>query len=136
MIKPNEVRKGNLVEYDGRVFVIDTIAEVFPTLNTTEFGIGVVDWNNIRPIPLSEDWLLKMGFVRHDDGSVSAQFSYGVNPVTHDYLIYLKWIKDYENDYSLKGFPFFLNGHFEITSVHQLQNLTHSLTGEELTIKN
>ncbi|WP_294267731.1 hypothetical protein [uncultured Chryseobacterium sp.] len=136
MIKPNEVRKGNLVEYDGRVFEIDTIAEEFPTLNTTEFGIGVVDWNNIRPIPLSEEWLLKFGFQKEDEGSVSVQFHYGDNLVTRDYLLSLIWIKDYKsNNNALKGFPFYNNGHFTIKTVHHLQNLVFAL-GKELTIKN
>lgn len=88
-----------------------------------------------KPIPLTEEWLLKFGFQRHDEGCVSAQFSYGINPVTQDYLIYLKWIKDYENDYQLIGFPFYQNGYFEIKTVHQLQNLYFSLCGEELELK-
>lgn len=63
-MKPEEVRYKNLVEYDGRIFEIDTIAEEFPTLNTAEFGIGVVDWNNLKPIPLTEEWLIRFGFER------------------------------------------------------------------------
>jgi len=55
-----ELRIGNLVSYDNRVFEIDTIAKEFPTLNTIDFGIGVVDWNNIKPIPITEEWLLKL----------------------------------------------------------------------------
>lgn len=55
-----EFRVGNLVEYDGRVFEIDSVSEVLPTLNTIEFGIGVVDWNNLKPIPLNEDWLVRL----------------------------------------------------------------------------
>lgn len=89
----------------------------------------------LTPIALDEEWLLRFRFKRHDDGSVSAQFSYGMNPVTQDYLIYLVWIRDYENDYQLKGFPFYNNGHFEIKYVHQLQNLYFALTGKELTLK-
>lgn len=47
MIKPNELRIGNLVQYEGRIFQIATIAPEFPTLNTDEFGIGVVSWEEI-----------------------------------------------------------------------------------------
>jgi len=65
-MKANELRIGNLVSYDGRIFEIDTIAKEFPTLNTIEFGIGVVDWENIEPIPLPEEWLIKFGFEKDD----------------------------------------------------------------------
>ncbi len=98
-------------------------------------NIHYAEFVDFQPIPLTEEWLLKFEFQRHDEGSVSAQFSYGTNPVTQDYIIYLKWIKDYENDYQLNGFPFYQNGHFEIKTVHQLQNLYFSLCGEELIIK-
>lgn len=121
MIKAEEVRRGNLVEYDGRVFEIDVIAEEFPTLNTTEFGIGVVDWNNIRPIPLSEEWLVKMGFVRHPWGLVKSGLLF----------------KD-DLNHPCEELTLEVGNGFRVTvnSVHQLQNLTHSLTGEELKIKN
>lgn len=67
-----DFRSGNLVKYDGRIFEIDTIAKEFPTLNTDEFGIGVVDWNNIEPIPLSEDVLIKF---THDGRKFSSGFT-------------------------------------------------------------
>ena len=78
---------------------------------------------------------MKFGFERKDEGSVSAQFHFGENLVTRDYLLGLTWIKDYNNDYKLNGFPFFRNGYFEVKTIHQLQNLCHSLFGEELKIK-
>lgn len=102
-----------------------------------EFSKLMQGYDEFEPIPLSEEWLLKMGFQKEDEGSVFVQFHYGENPVIKDYLISLMWIKDYKShNKTLKGFPFYRNGHFRITSVHQLQNLVHSLTGEELTIKN
>ena len=98
------------------------------------FDIAVFEDDVFTPIPLTEEWLLKFGFERHDNGSVSAQFSYGINPVTQDYIIFLIWIKDYENDYQLNGFPFYQNGYFEIKTVHQLQNLFFCLCGKELSL--
>lgn len=119
MIKPNEVRRKNLVEYDGRVFEIDGIAEVFPTLNSIEFGIGVVDWNNIRPIPLSEDMLLRFGFKKSYGEFTKEGFSFRIcsNEVFTD--------EEYNATKLCK-----------VDSVHQLQNLFFSLTGEELTVNN
>ena len=66
-----------------------------------------------KPIPLTEEWLFKFGFE-----------------------------KAYETCYQYKDF--ILNDKFimmdiditiQLKYVHQLQNLYHSLTGEELTIK-
>lgn len=125
----NEIRLGNKILHDGKVYYVDAKMMYAFFSGNLDYDISKFD-----PIALTEEWLLKFGFQRHDEGSVSAQFSYGTNPVTQDYLIYLKWIKDYENDYQLNGFPFYQNGHFEIKTVHQLQNFFHSLTGEELEI--
>ena len=53
-MKPTDVRKGNCVEYDNRIFRIDTISDEFPTLDTSEFGVGVVDWQNLNPVKINE----------------------------------------------------------------------------------
>ena len=131
----NELRIGNLVNFKDKPRVVYQIRNSGCDFHIADNAFHSYEWGAIKPIPLTEEWLLKFGFQRHDQGSVSAQFSYGTNPVTQDYLIYLKWIKDYENDYHLNGFPFYQNGYFEIKHIHQLQNLYFALTGEELTIK-
>lgn len=132
-MKPEDLRIKNLFEYDGKIF---KVKEIRNYIIVGDRGKGDVEFTikEIKPIELTEEWLLKMGFERHDNGSVSAQFSYGLNPVTHDYLIYLIWIKD-SNNWKIEGKPFYLNGHFEIKTVNQLQNLFFALTGQELTIK-
>ena len=43
LMKAEEFRIGNWVEHDNRYFKIHSIAKVFTTLDTIEFGIGVVD---------------------------------------------------------------------------------------------
>jgi hypothetical protein len=131
-MKASEVRIGNLVKYDKRVFEIDVIAHVFPTLNTAEFGIGVVDWNNIEPIPITEEWLFKFGFHLRD--GFSNTFKLDVEKHQYDCS---------KITYSEKeGLLRFSNGKEKGTTliphikyVHQLQNLYFALTGEELTIK-
>jgi hypothetical protein len=120
-MKANELRIGNLVSYDGRVFEIDTIAKEFPTLNTIEYGIGVVDWGNIEPIPLTEEWLLKFGFesFHKRDFKKKGLFitTYFATPQT---LV--------DDDFGNKRV-------LELKYVHQLQNLYFALTNEELTMK-
>lgn len=61
-MKYEDLRIGNLVEYEGEFYKIHSIAKVFPTLDTIRFGIGVIDWDNIKPITLTTEWLIKLGF--------------------------------------------------------------------------
>ena len=129
MIDIKELRIGNLVSYDGRVFEIDTIAKEFPTLNTIEFGIGVVDWMNINPIPLTEEWLIKFGFEKDD--------------VFDEFFTYLPI-----HDLCMDKLSFRVDEGFicyesikyrtllkHIQYVHSLQNLYFALTNQELEIK-
>ncbi|WPO89895.1 hypothetical protein [Chryseobacterium sp. HR92] len=135
MIAPQELKQNNLIRdiESGRIGAVLTIGEKKCTIKMP-FSKLSQSYEEFEPIELTEDWLLKLGFEKHDDGSVSHQYSYGFNPVTHDYLVYLIWIKDPIKD-DLPKYPFYLNGHFEMKTVHQLQNLFHSLFGEELKIK-
>jgi hypothetical protein len=70
--------------------------------------------NSMNPIPLTEEWLLKFGFIKH----VSQSIWYTLNKVD-------VWFFDgkYVNDIDV-----------EIKYVHELQNLYFALTKKELTI--
>jgi hypothetical protein len=140
-IQANELRIGNFVEYDGRIFQIDTISNEFPTLNTDEFGIGVVDWNNIQPIPLTEELLLKFGFFKYQWMN-----GYFINTIFGDLMIQFYKTEIHlfftKVSYDSQGMKFygrkFINNKTNFTDckyVHQLQNLYFALTGEELTFK-
>jgi len=131
-MKAKNFRVGNVIKYDNRIFTIDTIAEEFPTLDTIEFGIGVVDWNNIELIELTEDWLQEMGFKIFADSCVCKGWFIGENPMTHDYLLTLTWMK---NDDGTLAECFYRNGHFVIKYVHELQNLFFAITRQELELE-
>lgn len=78
----------------------------------------------IHPIQLTEDWLIKLGFVCHSDGYCHLP-SKGIS--FNDYksnMINLCVGKYCEEGEDLP----------HIKHVHQLQNLYFSLTGQELTI--
>ena len=118
MIKPNELRLLNWVKYDNRYFQIHSIAYVFPTLNTDEFGIGVVDYNNIQPVELTPDILEAAGFTN------------GIKTIETSFLETEFYVDLMDGD---AGF----NKHglwFPCKYLHQLQNLYYCLTGEELQI--
>ena len=119
MIDPNELMIGNYVYPDNNHGdVVQVCAQDF---ESTEY---------LDPIPLTEQWLIDFGFERKDEG-VSAQFHIGENPITLDWLFDVIWLKDHV-DHSLKQYPFYRNGHFEMKHVHELQNLYFALTGKQL----
>ena len=146
-IKANELRIGNYVS--DNIFIYSTIAieeEVLRAKIDHNYNIKKsevedfykegeysLNYFNLEPIPLTEEWLIKFGFERKDY-TIAASFHIGYNPVIKDWLFELTWIKD-SNDYSLGGFPFYRNGFFELKHVHQLQNLYFALTFNELTIQ-
>lgn len=132
MTTAQELRIGNWVKYDNRLFQIESIARSFPCLNTDEFGIGVVDWNNINPIPLTPEILEKCGFKRH---------TYEMSGCKVWYLQDTSWrvAQSYrdENEYKLwheRVSPPTWNLK-TLNYLNELQNLIFALTGEELTFK-
>ena len=118
-MKAKNFRIGNVIKYDNRTFTIDTIAEEFPTLDTIEFGVGVVDWNNIQLIELTEDWLTKFGFISNP---YQDRYEKG------DFFIHCDKTKEFLD-------LWVSNCRLDLKYVHQLQNLYFALTGEELTEK-
>lgn len=126
-MKAQELRIGNLVKYDNRIFEIDSIAKVFPTLNTDEFGIGVVDYNNIEPILLTEEWLFRFGF---DKTYELRKNIYCLK----EYKAIIYFYKNSRIDLKIGGYEFKDKDRKQkrYEYVHQLQNLYFALTGEEL----
>ena len=119
-MEAKELRIGNyyididdkLTELSGYELYQMTIKENTEILGETEF----------RPIPLTEEWLLKFGFVFD---------SYGE---------YCKGAYSLDNEYTDKGvYNFVIHKEtcldIEIKYLHQLQNLYFALTNEELTIQ-
>jgi len=121
MIHPNELRLLNWVKYDNRYFQIHSIAYVFPTLNTDEFGIGVVDYNNIQPVELTPDILEAAGCVYIDE--IGAYYING-----HSLFEFIDGIKF--NIFSANDSDCYIR----IKYLHQLQNLYWCLCGQELQI--
>lgn len=115
MIKSSELRIGNYVEF---------ILKETSTLKTVcLFDLENISKNmtgNYKPIPLTEEWLLKLEFDIEEEWYVSVLgYDFGE-------------IKIYP---SPNGF-FFIEGVIEqhIGYVHSLQNLYFALTGQELEI--
>jgi hypothetical protein len=128
MIDKKELRIGNSVMYDNRIFQIAAITDEFPLLNTAEFGIGVVDWNNISPIPITEELLVKCGF-QYLNGRTDGELTLDILHYEFDFVEGELVTKSrYEEVYKREKLP-------HIKSLHQLQNLFYCLCNQELTIE-
>jgi hypothetical protein len=142
-ISIKELRIGNLALFDGRIVVVwgfgrtifdyGLISDHVDIYNIDDHEDDYVSIKSLKPIPLTEEWLLKFGFKKRES-SVSDSFYIGENPTTRDWMFDIFWIKNMM-DYSYEDYPFYRNGHFKIKSVHQLQNLYFALTGEDLEFK-
>jgi len=122
-MKATELRIGNYVTFTDET---NTIVAISPADFAREFHKGY-HFDGYEPIPLTEEWLVKFGYSDTNDEMYNVNIwmlgdDIHVSPVVsstgiHGLLIY-GYLKYFEDVY-----------------VHQLQNLYHALTGEELTIK-
>jgi len=114
-MKPNELRIGNYVLYEN-----PHSDRVVVQVKAVDFQIGT---HNLHPIPLTEEWLVKFGFVYR-----GIYYHFPNNDIFKLEQYKLK------NAYFLKHSTESLDS-VRINYVHQLQNLIFALTGEELIIK-
>jgi hypothetical protein len=119
-MKASELRIGNsIMQDDDFVFV-------------TWWRLELMENNKIeyKPIPLTEEWLLKLGFDKLEN-DIPTYFKCFGNLIEDDYEYSFNIYVDSEQNYFITVF----GRKIIIKHVHQLQNLYHALTGEELTIK-
>lgn len=112
-MKAQDLRIGNLV-YRENSKLINQKTDVYSIEN-----VNLQSAQKYEPIPLTEEWLLRMGLTKN--GREEFEFKRYRLYQTVSYVNFL-----------------FCEGNLvlrEIKYVHTLQNLIHSLTGEELTIK-
>jgi hypothetical protein len=83
-----------------------------------------------KPIPLSEGWLFNFGFDKLEN-DIPTYFKCFGNLIEDDYEYSFNIYVDSEQNYFITVF----GRKIIIKHVHQLQNLYHALTEEELTIK-
>lgn len=123
-----ELRIGSLVNNYGMGTPV--LIDIRPFhFSTFELNIGMYE-----PIPLTEEWLIKLGFektlIKFNDNSVLEALLFN-GFVVQKNSMYQGWIvsrKQIDQPFKIH----YLNS---ILYVHQLQNLYFALTGEELIIK-
>ena len=123
-MKASELRIGNWVETEGGFYQIDSILNKDRILVKIEDEYVGYDINQIKPIPLTEEWLIKFGFDKrtniNDCNAYTSKIRADIDIIEYSY--------GFSADLEVE--------HLSVLKyVHQLQNLIHALTGEELTIK-
>ena len=150
-MKASELRLGNLVNVprkDQSPFRIDA----FESLSNSFIKVAMIHpehgekfhpltWygDDLKPIPLTEEWLLKFGFEKfvYDSEETGYGTEYKLKASEDVFMVYsddfsLGLYSDEsreENDMAV------IPTYEHIKHVHQLQNLYFALTGEELTQK-
>ena len=125
MINANELRIGSCVMYNNRLFQIEAISRSLPCLNTDEFGIGVVDWNNIEPIPLTPEILEKCG-LKNGNSELDRNVFYSTNKHLAQFSVNIS------GSFGIYVGVFIALRSVHLEYLHQLQNLYFALTNEEL----
>lgn len=113
-MEPNELRIGNYVFTEDHYPYTDV-----DFIGKIGIGIGseVYSFESVYPIPIIEEWLLKLNFKKWKNKKIWT---------IHNVLIYY---------HTKHGFCYGkANTRTKIKYIHTLQNIIHSLTGKELTI--
>jgi len=122
-VSVTDLRIGNYVIYNNKEIGTITGVQAF-LFNNGKVAINqrldiFYHTENIKPIPLTEEWLLKLGFVS--------------NPYQDRYD---KGIFHIECDKTKGKIDLWVYGSPHIKYIHQIQNLYHALTGLDLQIGN
>jgi hypothetical protein len=138
MITFQELRYGNKLIFLDKVVTFKNIT------NIREDGVFWIDVLedfipqksfHFKPIPLTEEWLLKFGFEKDESKDFMVNYHLKVN---NDIFI------QYEDDFSCGLYAdeecsqtqlAVIPKHTNCKYLHQFQNLYYALTGEELIIK-
>ena len=124
-MKIEELRIGNLLEWNKNDFKVCSIHK-----NGIENELWIKPLNELHGIPITEDWLLKFGFwfIKNSSSRYSYRDGYYCHPISD------VWIsKDFYLCLDIYYPEGMLHIHKEaLKYVHELQNIYHALTGEEL----
>tara|TARA_R110002167_G_scaffold331706_1_gene538369 strand:+ start:16534 stop:16917 length:384 start_codon:yes stop_codon:yes gene_type:complete len=122
-MKAADLRIDNWVEFLGKEMQLMGLTKHNGKNETArhyaEFkGLVPIKLMHLKPIPLTEEWLLKFGFEKYEFDHKENQYRF------KERLLVIR-----------KGFFCDYGTSVELKHVHQLQNLYYALTGEELTLE-
>ncbi len=130
-MKPTDLRIGNLVNtvYSDEPFTVSRIGWDYLVIVKNRIS-NPVQTEYARPIPLTFDWLKRMGFEENqtDDGTV-----YHSLRLSDDMYCNLSLLEVNKNGI-IEAALFPYENFFRYQYVHQIQNLYHAIMGKDITI--
>lgn len=139
-MKANELRLGNYLQLDGENYHVNEIYNNLqcvelkrknlenPKLN--DYEECDLDCNDLLPIPLTEEWLLNLGFnSEYKKGWIGIDVKHENGTTTDFVLSYPQRMGMWQTFFAFEYDSFRF---VELKYVHQLQNLYFALTGSEL----
>lgn len=139
-----ELRIGNIVttvkgtKHYGKELEVENI--IYNNYDPSKMLVSINDYpeTEILPIPITEEWLKRMGFTKQIGWSIvykGEKFQRGAKSLeiapNGTWYAYVPYVRNFNT-----GEPDdFVCLRSDLMHVHQLQNLYHALTGEELEIK-
>lgn len=123
--KPSELRVGSLIYRNGKIYDTTSYLITYLFEDPTRFN------RHNQPIPITEEWLVKLGFLKDNERD---SFYIDIEDGFHRFD--LMWFNNgvflksryNEENLGVQKIPY-------VQYLHQLQNLYFALTNEELTIK-
>ena len=145
-MKASELRLGNYIQVNnGSNYTgIGTVATMSNTGEENDVAYydnnGLYEYTDLRlfqPVPLTEEWLLKLGFEAYSTHVNYIELQIKSNKPSNHVVIRYGLQRDYFNIFNHSECDFTEMQYLtEVKFVHQLQNLFYCLSGgEELTIK-
>jgi hypothetical protein len=138
MIAPNELRIGNWVNYTGITSsnypsgIIQVEEVLYDGANRTQGDSTLYECDLLQPIPLTPEILEKCGFekkVKKEQATIM---------IREDGSEVKAWVEIVSYQHKRMRLMFnnnkFTTNCVEVVHLHQLQNLYHALTGDELNV--
>lgn len=118
-IKPEELRIGNLVDFDNEILRVESTSS---SSKVVEASGARCDIRYLKPIPITEYWLLKFGFEKHGN------FFWHSDQFSH--------IKVFPPGSPDNGYGIFVEGRLigDVKYIHKLQNFWFEVIHHELMI--
>jgi hypothetical protein len=126
-MKVQELRIGNLVSFDGVTLIVESI-DLGGYIGLTDIILfEQLDKDDLKPINLTEEWLIKFGFKYKEAGEYKKS-GYFLEIINQDQDTFI--FANNKLQVSIYTLSIFID--INIEYIHQLQNLYFALTGKEL----
>lgn len=132
-MKANELRIGNWIAQAHAKIQVTKILENFVVCTDHNGHISDCKYENIDPIPLEPELLERCGFVKEPPRHYTIDLGKGINGMLAVCICFTDCGEILFQQ--VVGGGFYQGVDVPVTSLHQIQNLYHAITGNELEVK-